>query len=68
MLYTLSKQPIRCRKRKSEERVPHTSSLFRDGYLTDRADVHAKDDVITLSSFPDHVVRRSTDATSNRDD
>ena len=68
MLYTLSKQTIRCRKRKSEERVPNTSSLFRDDCSTDRADVHVKDDVITLSSFPDHVVGRSTDATSNRYD
>ena len=67
MLYTLSKQPIRCRKRKSEERVPHTSSLFRDGCLTDRADVHVNDDVITLSSFSDNVARRSADATCNRD-
>ena len=68
MLYTLSKQPIRCRKQKSEERMPQTSSLNRDDCSTDRADVHVNDDVIALSSFPDKVARRSTDATSNRDD
>ena len=68
MLYGLTKQPTRCHIRKSQERVLHTSSLFRDDCSTDRADVHVNDDVIAMSVFPDHVARRSTDATSNRDD
>ena len=48
---------LRCGAQKSEERISHTSFPFRDGCLTDRADVGVSYDVITLTSLSDIIAQ-----------
>ena len=48
---------LRCGAQKSEERISHTSSPFRDDCITDKADVAVSDDVITLTSLSDSLAQ-----------
>ena len=54
--YLILSMPLRCREQKSEERVSHTSSPFRGGWSTDRADVRVSDDVTTPTSLSDNII------------